>query len=72
MSELLLKIYLMGCNAKKKAMDMIKSESGETNIIAIVLLIVIVIALAVIFRTQITNLVTRVWSRIFTDANTFT
>ncbi len=72
MSDLLIKIYCMGCSAKERVVNTLKKENGETNIIAIVLLIVIVIALAVIFRNQITNLVNRVWSRIFGDATPFT
>lgn len=69
MSDLLFKIYFMGCNAKNKAMDLFKKENGETNIIAIVLLIVIVIALAVIFRDSITALVQRLLNKITTNAD---
>lgn len=68
MSDLLFKIYFMGCNAKNKAMDLFKKENGETNIIAIVLLIVIVIALAVIFRDSITALVRRLLNKVTTNA----
>lgn len=68
MSDLLFKIYFMGCNAKNKAMDLFKKENGETNIIAIVLLIVIVIALAVIFRDSITALVQRLLNKVTTNA----
>lgn len=68
MSDLLFKIYFMGCNAKNKALDLFKKENGETNIIAIVLLIVIVIALAVIFRDSITALVQRLLNKVTTNA----
>ncbi|MGN0548725.1 MAG: Flp1 family type IVb pilin [Acutalibacteraceae bacterium] len=69
MSDLLFKIYFMGCNAKNKAIDLFKKENGETNIIAIVLLIVIVIALAVIFRDSITALVQRLLNKVTTNAD---
>lgn len=68
MNDLLIKIYCMGCSAKQKVVDLFKKENGETNIIAIVLLIVIVIALTVIFRQQITTLINSIWAKIFKDA----
>ncbi|MBO4322670.1 MAG: hypothetical protein J5592_11635 [Clostridia bacterium] len=40
------------------------SESGETNIIAIILIIIVVIALAVIFRNQLLGIVARLFNRI--------
>lgn len=67
MNDLLIKIYCMGCSAKQKAVDLFKKENGETNIIAIVLLIVIVIALTVIFRQQITSLINSIWAKIRDD-----
>ena len=42
----------------------ILSESGETNIIAIILIIIVVIALAVIFRNQLLGIVSRLFNRI--------
>ena len=39
--------------AQMKASDMLKDESGETNMIAIILIILAVIVLAGIFRTQL-------------------
>ena len=69
MSDLLFKIYFMGCNAKNKAINLFKKENGDTNIIAIVLLIVIVIALAVIFRDSITSLVSRIMNKLTNNAD---
>lgn len=68
MSDLLFKIYFMGCTAKDKALGLLKKENGETNIIAIVLLIVIVIALAVIFRDSIKHLVNTLLNKINSQA----
>lgn len=69
MSDLLFKIYFMGCNEKNKAINLFKKENGDTNIIAIVLLIVIVIALAVIFRDSITSLVRRLMNKVTNNAD---
>ena len=69
MSDLLFKIYFMGCNAKNKAINLFKKENGDTNIIAIVLLIVIVIALAVIIRDSISSLVRRLLNKVTTNAD---
>lgn len=69
MSDLLFKIYFMGGNAKNKAINLFKKENGDTNIIAIVLLIVIVIALAVIFRDSITSLVRRLMNKVTNNAD---
>ena len=46
-------------------------ESGETNIIAIILIIIVVIALAVIFRNQLMGIVNRLFSRINTSIDDF-
>lgn len=69
MSDLLFKIYFMGCNAKTKAVSALKKENGDTNIIAIVLLIVIVIALAVLFRKKIGDFVSSIWDKIFKNGD---
>ena len=46
-------------------------ESGETNIIAIILIIIVVIALAVIFRNQLMGIVIRLFSRINSSIDDF-
>lgn len=50
---------------KQKAKNLFKEESGETNIIAIILVIVVVIALVAVFRKQLGNLVNSIFSKIF-------
>lgn len=64
MENLLCALYFKVCNAKKKALDLITKENGEANIIAIILIIAIVVALAIIFRTQIKSLFDRIWASI--------
>ena len=50
----------MGAKLKKKLSD----ESGEVNIIAIVLIIIVVIGLVIIFRTQLTNIINSLFESI--------
>lgn len=47
-------------------------ESGDTNLISIVVVLVIVMALAVVFRKNIASLVNSMWQTIFKDANSAT
>jgi len=46
---------------KEKMSKLWKNESGEANIIAIILVLAIVIALAIIFKNQITALFNQIW-----------
>lgn len=50
--------------AKMKMEGFLKNEKGEANIIAVILVLAIVIALVVIFRKSITNMVNEIWSEI--------
>lgn len=50
--------------AKMKAESFFKSEKGEANIIAVILVLAVVIALVVVFRTKINQLVTDIWTNI--------
>lgn len=44
-------------------------ESGDTNFISIIVVLVIVLALAVMFRKNIAELVNKMWTKIFQDAS---
>lgn len=44
------------------------SEEGEINMVAIVLIILVVIALAAIFKEQLTSLLNRLFQKIEEDA----
>lgn len=50
--------------AKTKMDSFLKSEKGEANIIAVILILAIVIALVVIFRESITKMVNEIWLEI--------
>lgn len=65
-----MKTYLTGklLIAKVRTKDFLKSlvtkENGDTNFVSIILIIVIVIAVATIFKTQLTKLVTNVMGQL--------
>lgn len=54
---------------KEAVHNFFTDESGDTNLISIVVVLVIVMALAVVFRKNIASLVNGMWQTIFTDAN---
>ena len=70
MSKLANKIFLMGLQVKEKIEKLCKDESGETNIIAIILILAIVVALAIIFKDRLSSLFNNIWSSVFADAGT--
>lgn len=47
-------------------------EEGDTNLISIVVVLVIVMALAIIFRKNIAAVVNAMWEKIATDAGSAT
>lgn len=49
----------------------IKDESGEINMIAIVLILIVVIILAVIFKDSMESLLKRIFTRLENDVNNF-
>lgn len=69
MSKLVNKIYFKGIMAKEKLSKLLKNESGETNIIAIIIILAIVIALAIIFRNQLTALFNKIWNSLFSKVD---
>ncbi|MDF2534658.1 MAG: putative Flagellin, Flp1-like, domain [Bacillales bacterium] len=50
--------------------DFIKDEKGETNIVAIILIIVIVIGLVVIFKDRIGSLIDNLFDKIDSKTET--
>lgn len=57
--------------AKGLLEDFAKEERGEANIIAIILIIVVVIGLAALFRDEIKEVVTNLMERIKGEAGGF-
>ncbi len=54
---------------KSKLQSFFKDSRGETNIVAIILIIVVVIGLVVIFRDRITILINNIFDKIDTEVN---
>lgn len=69
MSKFAKRLYFKGLMAKEKMSKLLKNESGEANIIAIILILAIVIALAIIFRNQLTALFNKIWSSLFSNVD---
>lgn len=69
MSKLTNKLCLKVLKAKHSALKMLKNERGEANIIAIILVLAIVIALAVIFRKQLSDLFNKIWGSLFSEVD---
>ena len=58
--------FLLGAYIKMTngVQNLMKKENGEANIIAIILVLAIVIALVIVFRKSISNLVNKIWQNI--------
>lgn len=69
MSKFINTIRAKSLQAKEKLCKMLKNERGEANIIAIILILAIVIALAIIFRTQLTGLFNKIWGSLFSNVD---
>lgn len=69
MSNLTTKLYIKGFLAKEKLSKLWKNESGEANIIAIILVLAIVIALAIVFKNQLTALFNKIWNDLFSEVD---
>ncbi len=58
-------------NIRKAYRDFIKKEDGEINMIAIVLILIVVIMLAVIFKDSMEELLKTIFERIKDDVANF-
>lgn len=69
MSKLTNKLYFKALDAKNNALKLLKNEKGETNLVAIILILAVVIALVVIFRGQIEKILDKIWAAIGGDVD---
>ncbi|MBQ4260124.1 MAG: hypothetical protein IJB84_07705 [Lachnospiraceae bacterium] len=67
MSNLVNKMYFKALYMKSKAMNALKNERGEANLISIILILAIVIALALVFKDNIKKLFDQIWGSMFED-----
>ncbi|MCM1122685.1 MAG: hypothetical protein NC416_08880 [Eubacterium sp.] len=65
-------LWRMKERTKEAVRDFFTTEDGDTNFISIIIVLVIVVALAIVFRKNIANLVNSLWQKIFQDATTAT
>lgn len=69
MSKLANKLYFKALAAKNNALKLLKNEKGETNLVAIILILAVVIALVVIFRGEIEKILDKIWVAIGGDVD---
>lgn len=69
MSNLAKKLYFKALSAKTNALKLLKNEKGETNLVAIILILAVVIALVVIFRGEIEDILDQIWGSIGSDVS---
>ena len=53
----------------KAASGFVSNQTGEVNLVAILLIILVTIGLVIIFRTQITNLINNIFTKINQNIN---
>ena len=62
-------LWRMKENVKEAVHDFFTTEDGDTNFISIIIVLVIVIALAALFRNNIKAMVQSIWTSISTNFN---
>lgn len=67
---ILSKLYFVKEEAKNKFKKVMMEKNGETNIVAILFIIIIVIGLAIIFRDRLTSLINSLFDQIEDDVKT--
>lgn len=68
MTKLVNKMCFKALAAKDKALNALRDEKGETNLVAIILILAVVIALVIIFKDYLVDLFDSIWTSIFGDA----
>lgn len=69
MSKFINKMCFKALAAKNKMLELMKNEKGETNLVAIILILAVVIALVVIFRGEIEKILDKIWGAIGGDVD---
>lgn len=64
MSRLTNKLYFKAIGAMNNALKLMKNEKGETNLIAIILILAIVLVLVLLFKTKLTKIFNDIWDKI--------
>ena len=53
----------------EKVRNFFTDEEGDTNFISIIVILVIVLGVAVVFRENIARIVNNIWEQVFKDVN---
>lgn len=69
MNTFMTKLYIRALNAKNSIKKMLTDERGETNLIAIILILAIVIVLVVAFKEKLSELFENIWTSIAGDVD---
>lgn len=67
MSKLADTLYFKALVAKDRVLKFLKNEQGETNLVAIILILAVVIALVVLFRKKLDGIFDQIWGAIGGD-----
>ncbi len=65
MIKLFNKIYFKGLQMKSELKKMWENESGEGNLLSVILILAIVLTLAIIFRGKLQQLLDTIWGSMF-------
>lgn len=55
--------------ARRGVNGFLKEEDGETNLVAILLIIIVTVALVAIFKTRLTALINKLFDKLITNAD---
>lgn len=62
-------LFIKGIMMKETVKDFFKKESGEVNVVAIIVLIAVAIAIAIIFKDELEILVTNLFTNLGTKGS---
>jgi len=69
MSNVVNNLYFKALSMKSKALNFLKKENGEANLISVILILAVVIALALLFKGKIKELFEKIWGQLDTNVN---
>lgn len=62
-------LFIKGMMMKERVKDFFKKESGEVNVVAIIVLIAVAIAIALVFKEEIGKLVENLFTKLGTQGD---
>ena len=52
-----------------KSINLLRNESGETNIVALILILAVIVALFILFSDKLTEMFNKIWGSLFEDSS---